>query len=59
MTYFNQVNKPSDLPLSALELSEHLLSLAQDAERAGYQIVAEHLTYLAAEVLDPEISPEA
>ena len=59
MTYFNRVSEPSNLPLSTLELSENLLVLAQEAKRAGYEIVAEHLTYLAAEVLDPETPPEA
>jgi len=37
---------------SPLILSDRLLTLAQDADRAGYPITAEHLLHLAHTVLD-------
>jgi hypothetical protein len=41
--------------VSPLVLSDRLLTLAKDADRAGFQIVAEHLLYLASDVLDGEM----
>ena len=38
--------------VSPLTLCDRLISLAQDAERAGYVVAAEHLLYLASSVLD-------
>jgi len=37
---------------SPLVLSDALLTLAQDADRAGYRLAAEHLLLLAEDVLD-------
>jgi hypothetical protein len=37
---------------SPLVLSDRLLSLAEDADRAGYRGTAEHLLTLASKVLD-------
>jgi hypothetical protein len=52
MAYLNRI-VPFDSPaFSPLLLSDRLLTLAQDADRAGYRIAAEHLLYLATEVLD-------
>ena len=39
--------------VSPLVISDRLLSLAQDADRAGLRITAEHLLGLASDVLDP------
>jgi len=53
MAYLNRI-APSDAPtFSPLLLSDRLLTLAQDADRAGYRVAAEHLLDLASEVLDP------
>lgn len=37
---------------SPLMLSDRLLTLAQDADRAGYRLAAENLLFLAEEVLE-------
>jgi len=39
--------------ISPLVLSDRLLSLAEDADRAGFRGAAEHLLDLASDVLDP------
>ena len=53
MAYVSRI-VPTETPaFSPLLLSDRLLTLAQDADRAGYRIAAEHLLYLANEVLDP------
>ena len=45
---------PAEPPaFSPLLLSDRLLTLAQEADRAGYRVTAEHLLFLANEVLDP------
>ena len=52
MTYMTHIvpeNKPAFSPLL---LSDRLLTLAEDADKAGYRITAEHLLSLASEVLD-------
>ena len=41
--------------VSPLLLSDRLLALAKEADRAGFQIVAEHLLYLASDVLDGQM----
>jgi len=44
---------PSFAAISPLMLSDRLLSLAEDADRAGMRGAAEHLLGLASDVLDP------
>ncbi|HEY1934125.1 MAG TPA: hypothetical protein VGG99_19115 [Acetobacteraceae bacterium] len=39
--------------VSPLMLSDRLLTLAQDADRAGFRGAAEHLLGLASDVLEP------
>jgi hypothetical protein len=39
---------------SPLVLSDRLISLAQDADRAGYAVTAEHLVHLAHIVLEEQ-----
>ncbi|WP_162530744.1 hypothetical protein [Rhodovastum atsumiense] len=41
-------------PPSPLVLCDRLLALAQDADRAGFAITAEHLLHLAHEVFDEQ-----
>jgi hypothetical protein len=53
MTYVNRIMPDRPPAFSPLLLSDRLLSLAEDADRAGYRVAAEHLLYLASEVLDP------
>ena len=48
--------EPSPLP-SALLLSDRLLRLAQDADRAGCAVTAEHLLHLAHMVLEERRLP--
>jgi len=40
------------MPPSPLVLCDRLLTLAQDADRAGYTITAEHLLHLAYDVFE-------
>ena len=52
MTYMTRIIPQSQPAFSPLLLSDRLLTLAEDADRAGYRIAAEHLLSLASEVLD-------
>lgn len=54
MAYISRIVPTESPAFSPLLLSDRLLTLAQDADRAGYRVAAEHLLYLASEVLDPE-----
>lgn len=53
MAYISQI-VPAARPtaFSPLMLSDRLLTLAQDADRAGYRLAAENLLFLAEEVLE-------
>lgn len=53
MAYISQI-APAARPIafSPLMLSDRLLTLAQDADRAGYRLAAENLLFLAEEVLE-------
>jgi len=52
MAYLARIT-PSEPPaFSPLVLSDALLTLAEDADRAGYRVAAEHLLFLAEDVLD-------
>ncbi len=44
-------------PPSVLVMSDRLISLAQEADRAGYPMTAEHLVFLAHSVFDEKIMP--
>ena len=44
-------------PPSVLMMSDRLISLAQEADRAGYSMTAEHLVFLAHSVFDEKASP--
>ncbi len=50
------VETPSSAP-SPLVLSDRLLTLAQDADRAGYAVTAEHLLQLAHTVFEEKRQP--
>ena len=54
MAYMTRIVPENAPAFSPLLLSDRLLTLAQDADRAGFRVAAEHLLYLASEVLDPE-----
>lgn len=49
---WDQFSKPAPHQPSALILSHRLRSVANEAERAGFSVVAEHLLHLALLVLD-------
>lgn len=55
MTYMPRMLTEEQPAFSPLLLSDRLLTLAEDADRAGYRITAEHLLSLASEVLDQPI----
>lgn len=52
MTYMSHIVPQNEPVFSPLLLSDRLLTLAEDADRAGYRLTAEHLLSLASEVLD-------
>ncbi|HUB46536.1 MAG TPA: hypothetical protein VMB73_16260 [Acetobacteraceae bacterium] len=52
MTYMPRITMETKPAFSPLLLSDRLLTLAEDADKAGYRITAEHLLFLASEVLD-------
>jgi hypothetical protein len=52
MTYMTRIVHETKPVFSPLLLSDRLLTLAEDADKAGYRITAEHLLSLASEVLD-------
>lgn len=53
MTYMTRVVWQTEPAFSPLMLSDRLLTLAEDADRAGLRTAAESLLSLASEVLDP------
>jgi hypothetical protein len=52
MTYFDRITVPTPSENNPLSLSERLITLALDADRAGFCIATEHLLYLASQLLD-------
>ena len=53
MAYISQIVPTTrQTAFSPLMLSDRLLTLAQDADRAGYRLAAENLLFLAQEVLE-------
>lgn len=46
--------EPRPTPPSPLVLCDRLLTLAQDADRAGFTVTAEHLLHLADSVFEEE-----
>ena len=52
MNYFNRLAVPTPPQGSPLSLSERLIILALDADRAGFCVATEHLLYLASQLLD-------
>lgn len=42
--------------LDGLVLCDRLLTLAEDAERAGFSVAANHLLYLALQIIDDPVS---
>jgi hypothetical protein len=52
MNYFNQIAMPTPPQGNPLSLSERLIILALDADRAGFCVATEHLLYLASQLLD-------
>ena len=52
MNHMSQIASETKPAFSPLLLSDRLLTLAEDADRAGYRLAAEHLLSLASEVLD-------
>jgi hypothetical protein len=53
MTHMTRIVSQNESAFSPLMLSDRLLTLAEDAHRAGLRSAAESLLSLASEVLDP------
>jgi hypothetical protein len=52
MNHNNRVVVPLPSQANLLSLSERLLTLALDADRAGFGAASEHLLYLGSQVLE-------
>jgi hypothetical protein len=52
MAYLSRIVPLTPPAVSPLLLSDRLLTLAQDADKAGLRVAAEHLLQMASEVLD-------
>jgi hypothetical protein len=54
MLHIDQIRpvEPSTAPVTELTLSDRLIALAKDAERAGFRKAAEGLVRLACDVFD-------
>ena len=52
MTYMTRIVSQNEPTFSPLMLSDRLLTLAEDADRAGLRTAAESLLSLASKVLD-------
>lgn len=52
MNYFNRIKVPTPSEGHPVSLSERLVALALDADRAGYCVATEHLLHLASQLLD-------
>ena len=55
MTYMTRMVSHDEPAFSPLMLSDRLLTLAEDADRAGLRSAAESLLSLASEVLDERV----
>ena len=54
MLHIGQIGpvEPSATPVTELILSDRLIALAKEAERAGFQVAAKQLVRLACDVFD-------
>lgn len=52
MSYMTQITSQNEPAFSPLLLSDRLLTLAEDADKAGFRTAAESLLHLASKVLD-------
>ena len=52
MSYMTRVVSQKEQAFSPLMLSDRLLTLAEDADKAGFRTAAENLLFLASTVLD-------
>lgn len=57
MSHIQRIEPQKAPTMSPLMLSDRLLRLAEDADHAGFPVAAEHLLYLASEVLDQPATP--
>jgi hypothetical protein len=57
MTYMTRIVSQNAPAFSPLLLSDRLLTLAEDADRAGLRTAAESLLFLASQVLDQPAQP--
>jgi hypothetical protein len=52
MSYMTRIASQNEPTFSPLMLSDRLLTLAEDADKAGFRTAAENLLFLASKVLD-------
>lgn len=52
MTYMSRIAGQFESKPSPLMLSDRLLRLAEDADRGGFRVAAEHLLHMAVQMLD-------
>lgn len=52
MTYVERIEEMPGSKASPLVLCDRFLRLAEEADSAGFRVAAEHLLYLASQVLD-------
>jgi hypothetical protein len=57
MTYMTRIVSQNAPAASPLMLSDRLLTLAEDADKAGHRTAAESLLFLASKVLDRRARP--
>ena len=55
MTYMSRIVAQNEPTFSPLMLSDRLLTLAEDADKAGFRTAAESLLSLASKVLDEPV----
>jgi hypothetical protein len=59
VTYINPIDVNLPQALSSLVLCDQFLTLAGEAERAGFQVAAEHLVFLAIRIVEDPASLQA
>jgi hypothetical protein len=57
MSYMTRIGSRKEHAVSPLMLSDRLLTLAEDADKAGYRTAAQNLLFLASKVLDQPARP--
>ncbi|HBK08689.1 MAG TPA: hypothetical protein DDZ81_23020 [Acetobacteraceae bacterium] len=54
MAFINRIDAALPTKLTPMLLCDRLLALADETDRAGFQVVTEHLMYLAFQMVDDQ-----